>query len=224
MIIVLSLWIVSDVRGMPLVREPQKKRGALAWENAKKESGNPWDLDVFRLLVHSVDDATGLKVYAPEVRLFLQLLVKNGIRRLSLDDLDRHLAQRLGALCYRENAGSHRGANLVFGVLWAFPEMKGHLPRSIRSIVSWRKMLPGGEGAPLPEEAVMFAIKKALEAGSLEYAVVIGISYDCYLRSQDWSDLRCSDICSDGRSVALLFGVQQRGEKSKNGTNQGEVL
>jgi hypothetical protein len=53
---------------------------------------------------------------------------------------------------------------------------------------------------------------------------VIALSYDCYLRSQDWRELRAADVHTDGASVALLFGVQERGQKSKTGTNQGVVV
>ena len=98
----------QQVEGMPMQKFPQSKRGARAWSNVGKPGDDLLeDLDVQRLLVHSVDDHTGLMVYYPEVRKFLVMLVEKGVTSLSFGQLDRQLTKRLGALCYREQAGVH---------------------------------------------------------------------------------------------------------------------
>ena len=57
------------------------------------------------------------------------------------------------------------------------------------------------------------------------------LSFDCYLREQDWCQLRASDVADTRRNkggadgdMALLLGVQSRGERVKTGMHQGCVL
>lgn len=55
-------------------------------------------------------------------------------------------------------------------------------------------------------------------------ALALVLSEECYLREQDWHQLRKEDVfCSNGRT-SFVLGVRERGMKVKTGSNQGVTL
>lgn len=84
--------------------------------------------------------------------------------------------------------------------------------------------MPGGEGGPWAEEAVWYAGLKFLQKGRILHGLLIFLSFDCHLRSQDWAKLAGCGVTCDRRSVALVFGVSRRGQEVKTGINQGVVI
>ena len=79
-----------------------------------------------------------------------------------------------------------------------------------------------GEGGPLAKESVACVALRLFERGFLHEGIIVLLSYDCFLREQDWESLRRDDVASDDTlQTALLFGVRERGERSKTGSNQG---
>lgn len=212
----------KGVWAMPAGKYPQQRRGILAWDNV--QAGCPWeDDDVNRLLIHSVTDETAV-IYMREVRLFLKELKKRGKEGVSYPKLDRLLARRLSSLCYRDKVGRQRGANLLWGMLWSFPELRTHLFYSVRAMKSWEKIVPGGEGGPIAEEGIWCVMCDCFREGLLLQGVLCALSYDCYLRSSDWAGLQEGDGTCTRQSVSLVFGVQERGASAKTGINQGVVI
>lgn len=163
-------------------------------------------------------------IYEPEVQKFLEWLCGRGETVLSLRDFDRLLAKRLDVLCYKDQVGPHRGANLFYGLLHFFPELGGHLPRSSRALKAWGKIIPGNEGGPIPREAIWHRVIKFFEAGKAREGVALAVAFDGYLRSQDLRQVLAMDAFFDGHSVALTFGISSRGSSSKAGLNHGVVV
>ena len=136
---------------MPAMKFPQMKRFFLAWKNV--DTGCDLEDDLAnRLLIHSVSDDTA-RVYLPELRAFLVIVLEKQVDFVSPKQLDRLLAHRLSALCYREKSGRQRGAKLLWGILWAFPEFRTHMFLSVRALKSWERIVPGGEGDPSVKKA-----------------------------------------------------------------------
>ena len=78
---------------------------------------------------------------------------------------------------------------------------------------------------PLCAEAVAAITLRMLRCGRLYPACATFLSFDGWLRQQDWSGLRAEDAVVQPDGVTgLFFGVRARGEKSKTGPNQGLVL
>ena len=86
-------------------------------------------------------------------------------------------------------------------------------------------MAQQGEGGPLTRETVASIALFMVGLGALHEAVIVLLSLDCFLREQDWEHLRKDGITIDAHfNTALLFGVRERGEKVKTGTNQGVII
>ena len=218
MLILLAVVYVAD--SMPKQREPLAKKGARAWENAKQFRPTL----VNRLLVHAVDDNTN-KVYLKAVAAFLKEVKLHQVPFDNKPLRDRALARYLEDQCYINLANVANGANTFFGFLHCFEDHRQHMPEASRALKAWQRMAQSGEGGPMAKETVGAIAEHLLAKGRFMLAVIVLLSFDCFLREQDWEGLRCRDVAREpsGR-MALLFGVRERGEKAKTGSNQGVVV
>ena len=119
-----------------------------------------------------------------------------------------------------------RAATAFFGFLHIFADHKDKMPLSARALQAWARLVKEAEGMPFCKETVGAVAARMLQRGRVYAAVVTLLSCDGWLRQQDWNGLRSEDVVEDGVNgkVGLFFGVRERGEKSKTGTNQGLVL
>ena len=210
----------------PKERVPLVKRGALAWENARsspvlglEEGGTT------RLLAHAVADSSA-REYLKPVRAFLEFAQESQLSLGSLPQIDKALAKRLDELCYVQNRGVSEGSKLVSGWLSVYPEHKGHLPLTMRSILSWMRLQTGEEGGPLPDFTIAAMGLQLIENGEIDAAIAAWLQEDTYGREQDWEGLCSEDILVDERTqrCALLLGNTARGETVKTGGNQGVTV
>ena len=138
--------------------------------------------------------------------------------------MDHILAVYLEKGLYGEELSFERASACFWGFLAFFPEYERSLPLAHRALTSWQRQHLGGEGTPVPKEAAALIAAELRTMGDDQSALLVELIFDCYLRSAEWSSLRCADVVSDGPSVALLLGVAERGEKTKTGPNQGVVV
>ena len=210
---------------------PLQGRGAEAWRRVAT-AGMPAgraEGGVNLLHVHSVQDATAVDAYLPEVSAFLRESRSRGWRLDTMAERDAALADMIAILCYSKNAGIQRGRNLLSGFLYVYPEHSGYLPEADRALKAWERFQTCGERDPICEEAWAALTVAALRGEDEQGALINGLSLDCLLRGQDWSRLRLSDVKeSETRSgsleVALRLGVRARGERTKTGAGQGVVV
>lgn len=218
------LVLICSFRGSlaPGSREPLAKKGARAWDNVAE--GKPVSRQgVNRLLLHKVDDGTNWR-YIKAVKCFFQHLRSSGTSEVNADDIDWSAADYMANLVYVQQKGIWMGSALVSGLMHLSPWLKGRLPMATKALAAWGKLALGGEGSPIARETLAVVILKMIELGYIEEAVIVWVSYDAYLREQDWQNLLPQDISISGRVVALLFGVRSRGSASKTGSNQGVIL
>lgn len=200
---------------------PLAKRGALAWTLIEK-GGYPSGVNP--LLLHAVGDNTNIK-YMKAVRELFGDLVREGVPWTNPEQRDRVLADYLADMCFARRLGAHRGDYLFSGLMHFYPNWRGHMPLSTRALKSWHRLVGvGAEGGPMSAEAVAVLALELARAGHPIAAIVVLLSDDCYLRGQDWRALRVSDVAVSDDEVSLLFGVRERGEKAKTGSNQGVVI
>ena len=216
------IFLAIELSGaMPAPRNPLQAKGAVAWQNAKAEGGlRP----VNRLLVHAVDDKTNV-VYERAVRRFLGEVRRHGFPFHNHAARDETMARHLEQLCYVDEKGFHEGSNCFFGFLHIFGDHKDRMPLSARALQAWSRLIQQAEGMPLCRESIGAIALQMLRQGRLHAACITLLSFDGWLRQQDWNGLRREDVVAErGGATALFFGVRTRGEKSKTGTNQGLVL
>ena len=73
-----------------------------------------------------------------------QRLVGTGVAPLGyLDDL-----------CYIKGAGFQEACKTYSGLTHLAPELKNHLPRAARALMSWQRLDNPAEGGPVPEEVI----------------------------------------------------------------------
>lgn len=151
---------------------------------------------------------------------------------------DHALAKYLEHLCYLDTKRYALGSSTFHGYMHIFPQERDSLKESARALKGWERLETQGEGGPLSWESVGAAIEVAAEAGDFWSMVAMLISFDCWLREQEWVQLRRGDIAAHGPieeflrdgsgpdliEVALLFGVRERGQNVKTGSNQGVIL
>ena len=205
------------VRGMPKQRQPLLKKGAAAWDNATFTS----PVLNKRLIIHAVDDNTNT-LYEDHVRRFLIGARRSKMPMGSYEQRDASLARYLENMCYVDLSGYNAGCFTFHGFLHIFEDHRGRMPTSARALQSWSRLVQQGEGGPLATESVASVALRLFERGFLHEGIFVLLSYDCFLCEQDWESLRRNDVASDDTlQTALLFGVRERGERSKTGSNQG---
>ena len=206
--------------GAVAAREPLAKRGAQAWKQAKDhptETSN-------RLLIHAVDDGTN-RAYEKQVREMLYVVRRMGWSFGTPGERDEALAKYLEWLCFEQNGSFSHGSLAFHGFLHIFPVHRDHMPLSARALRAWTALAAQGEGGPLALEAIGTIVLDLCMRGEVYPAVVVLLSVDCFLREQDWEGLLRRDVATDSHGqVALLFGVRERGQKVKTGSNQGVLV
>lgn len=74
------------------------------------------------------------------------------------------------------------------------------------------------------EEAVFFCAVEMMREGRIYQGFTVLMSYDCYMRTQDWRKVIGREIVDDDRSCSLRSGCVDRGLESKTGPGQGVVV
>ena len=210
---------------------PLKNRGASVWDQVARTGMPPGRVSggANLLHVHAVTDNTNERFYLPAVAQFLSEARR---RKWPLDTFaqrDAALADFLAIMCYEWQVGIQRGRNLFHGFLHVFPEHTELLPEAHRALQSWERLGTEGEGEPIPEEEVWCILLGFLRSGSEQGGLITGVSFDCLMRGQDWSNLRTNHVKvsvdrAGRRSVALVFGDRALGEAVKTGSDQGCVV
>jgi hypothetical protein len=203
---------------------PMRNRGPRAWDNvASGDNLGTWHPEVARLLVHTGTYGTQ-RAYLPAVRKWLEFLLEQGWEYVTVEDLDRLMMKQFDAWCYEDRLQHGRGLVLFNAMMASFPEMAGHFPRANRCLKGWRKVRPPGQGGPMPEEAAFWQAVEFIREGRVFDGWIVFLSVDCYLRSQDWKDMRPEDVSDDRRSCAIRLGASERGSETKTGPDQGVVV
>ena len=220
LVIILLSVCALGVQGMPKQRQPLLKKGPLAWDNAKHFR----PVHNNRLIIHAVDDATNL-LYAKSVMPFLMECRRHRVPFATLHDRDKAMGRFLEDQCYVNHGSVNAGKSAFFGFLHIFEEHRDQMPIARRALKAWERMAEGGEGGPMAKETVAVIFLKLLAGGWFLEAIVVILSFDCFLREQDWEMLIKSDVAIDNTGrTALLFGVRERGQKVKTGTNHGVIV
>ena len=208
-------------------RPPMQKKGPLAWDNASEADclrrGAP-----LRLVVHRVNDKTNYE-YLAEVKVFIQRVITLRLPFSTDEEKDVTMAKELERMCFVLGCPVGRGQKLLHGWCHVFPECRGKLPISLRSLHTWESLKGSAEGGPACRESVHVMSEALMKKGRVDEAIAVEIALDGYLREQDWAQLRAEDVMTDWRdggicSTALLFGRRHRGESVKTGQEQGVQL
>ena len=221
----LKWWLMAVVlwqlgAAMPVQREPLQKKGAKAWMHAKTHTP-VWNN---RLVIHAVDDETN-RNYQKAVMAFLKYARLHDLPFNSYEARDKSMAKYLEHQCYVDLTSVNTGSLAFFGFLHIFEDHRDKMPTAARALKAWQRLAQGNEGGPISRETVGILALAMIISGKLIPAMVVLLSFDCFLREQDWQGLVARDCARDPNgNIALLFGVRERGEKVKTGSNQGVVI
>ena len=217
---------------------PMKKKGALAFDNAademiitRTELGGERLEYPLRLLVHAVQDDTN-KEYIKEVEPFLRYVFEKRLPFGTPGERDITLASELDRRCFVDRSPLGKGVRLYHGLVHMFPEWRSELPISLRALHSWEKFQETWEGGPASIDTIYFVASEAVRRGFPDEGLAFLLAYDCYLREQDWLQLRAEDVHVSmrdskdpfSRKVAILLGRRHRGESVKTGQEQGVAV
>ena len=212
-------------RSSPAFRVAAKKQGPHAFENAAAEAAEG-DLsnEGLRILVHACQDETMLRKYFPQVKAFLLFALDRGATFNEVSEVDFTLCRYLDRGLYVEQKSYDWCSGVFFGFLAFFPEYDRRLPLAHRAWKSWERQHVGGEGQPIPAEAIFLIADVMREQGQKLEALIVETSLDVYFRIGEWDQLRREDIIDDGENVGFVLGVAERGERTKTGVNKGVIL
>jgi len=123
-----------------------------------------------------------------------------------------------------------RAKNAFFGLLYAYPNLKGSMPLAAASLDGFHRLRPTAERSPLPWGALGIVAAEGLRghvaAGTPrlgeEFATTLLTTVDSFLRHSEFAGLRRGHVAAAGRQgLALLLG---RDAPTKTGRNEGTVV
>ena len=184
------------------------------------------DLDPFgneSRLMHAVwaVSAGTRKKYKAALKLFNKWIVKYKVllRRVKLDmTVDEAMMRYFNFLSAR-GMPQYLAVNCFHGLRHFDPRMRDSLPLAHRSLKAWKKAKPSGVRPVMPREVLlMMAMTARLRYRDNDFAVLLLLSYDCYLRCSEIVALRACDL------VDLRGRLYVKIPRSKTGTDQGVAV
>ena len=196
------------------------KRGPKAWANAGDCS---LDMNATRMLAHTVADSTGLDRYLKAVSRWLVFVKEHELPCVTWEERDKAMGLFCAYVLYIKNEKAHVGDCLLNGITYIWPESANHLPRGWRCLKGWHRVTIDGVRDPIPDESLACIEAQLRAEGEEEAADVVVLSVDCYLRGQDWQNLKSEDVVEDevDDETVLFLGRAHRGESAKTGREQG---
>ena len=141
--------------------------------------------------------------------------------------MDKLLSLYFNSLFISSKPSLQTANNAFSGVLAFRPELKGHLSLSHRTLKAFEKRRPPRERGPWSDRGVGSIAQQMLDDGEFEASLITCWQFMTFGREQDWKRLRTNDLAfsldasSSPYAVAIKLGVQERGESTKTGFNQG---
>lgn len=101
------------------------------------------------------------------------------------------------------------------------PELKGFMPRSVKALTSWKKIVPSKQYPPLPYEILLVFAWEAQRHGKFAIMVAFLVAWGAYLRVSEVCALRWGDVVFGEQSSAVLAIRESKGGR---GDTQNAVL
>jgi len=123
-----------------------------------------------------------------------------------------------------------RANHAFFGLLYAYPALKGHLPVSANALQGFARLRPSVEGEPLPLGVcgviACAELRRSVLAGNPldgeSFATELLVAFDSLHRYSEHAGLRRQHVAQAGdRGLALLLGVDR---PTKTGRREGTVV
>jgi len=153
---------------------------------------------------------------------------------IGLGDADRLFAEFIDFTYYQgiEDGYMYKArVNQAFnGLLYAYPQLSGHMPVSANGLNGFGRLRPSTEGEPLPWGIVgviaLDELRHCVRAGNAQRGESIAAqtltAFDSFLRISEHEGLRRGHVVRAGdRGLALLLGVDKR---TKTGRQEGTVV
>lgn len=159
--------------------------------------------------------------YKDAIQKFLAWVDNNEEDATSTDQLDELMTDYFHYL-YEHNGSKSQATNTLFGLIMLMPTVRDHLPTTRLALRGWNRRHPPVSYPPLTWElAVAIAVQMARH-GALAQAVATVLAFDCYLRINEYCQLRAEDVSSsqDARLGREYTGVALRLRSTKTGPNQ----
>ena len=139
----------------------------------------------------SVAEATR-KDYFKKMRSFLQWALESGLHWSDVSGLDDALALYLDKLFFLGMAGDVASKTLA-AVKFHYPEVGRYgdqsLPRSVRALAGWAKVVPRKTRLPVPYVLTLAIVGHLLSRRLIEQAVAVLLSFHGYLRPGECDSL-----------------------------------
>ncbi len=179
-----------------------------------------WDV----LLYGNYAPATVVK-YRAAVDRFWSWCLHMEVIPQSYSELDKLLAKYM-VLLYYGGRGKADASCALYGLIMDHPGIRSHLPRSLRSLKGYERMVPSEPRVPMPYPvAIAMAIYLALRC-KFDMAVGVLLSFDCYLRAGEMLQIRHEDVSFGldprlGLSSSSADRVHVHVQRAKTGNHQG---
>lgn len=166
-----------------------------------------------------------IETYRRQLHRFVAWCKTRGVEVLRLADKDRVdlLFGRYVHRRFRQFGGLQRTyvQHAYSALITERPELKGFLPRSAKSLASWKKIVPSKQYPPLPYEILLVFAWEAQQQGNFAVMVAFLVAWGAYLRVSEVCALRWEDVVFGEKSTAVLAVQDSKGAR---GDTQNAVL
>ena len=165
-----------------------------------------------------------LTKYQTGVRRFIRFCSTQRIDWTNNDELDDALSYYIETIFADELPRSH-AESALYGLIHFQPRLKTALAGSRRRLKGWTNLTPTKHHPPLTLEiACLIATRMAL-AGHLEESIATMLAFDCYLRINEFCNLRVGNLVLPGDArVGTKLAATVSIDAAKTGRHQSVTI
>jgi len=169
-------------------------------------------------------DSTNKK-YIAAASAFSLWLTQRELDPESPDGFDRVLTIYFHHL-YRTGQGKSKAACTLNGVLSVMPQLRQHFPLSRLALRGWNRLVPVRSYPPLTIELTFCIALNFIHSHLHRAAIATLLAFDCFLRINEFLNLRRDDIADakDSRISSTTAQMTVRLRHTKTGHNQSVIV
>lgn len=174
-----------------------------------------------RFLIEDAFAPSTFARYTDAIRKFLDWVDNNNEDASTFEQLDELMTDYFHYL-YEHNGSKSQATNTLFALVMLMPSIKHHMPTSRLSLRGWNKRHPPVPYPPLTFELTVAIAVQIIRHGAFNEAVATVLAFDCYLRINEFCQLRVDDVSNsqDARLGREYTGTALRLRSTKTGPNQ----
>ena len=130
----------------------------------------------------------------------------------SMEDMDEQIADWI-EVQFHKGVPLNLIGDALSGLHYFLPSTRKRLPVSWKLFGVWRKMEVPSRAPPLPSDLCWAMMSRAAQRGHLSMAALLGLGFDCFLRTGELLSIRPMDLLLRGNKGSVTLPTSKGGTR-----------